>query len=150
MSTRWILTWEAAEAVWPNFVVFYERFKEHPSFGPGSVEDSVASSSSVPEMEIDLEPSSTGNTPTPASEITVCDISTSEEEEDGDGVEILQPPQSQQKQSVKKGGSTGEEMDEEEIMAPPLKKKKGTDILTARKAKKKSILYKQAVSSNIC
>ena len=142
---------EAAEAAWPNFVVFYERFKEHPSFGQGSVKDSVASSSSVLEVEIDLEPSSPGNTTTPASEITVCDISTSEEEEgDGDGVEILQPPQSKQKQSVKKGGSTGEEMGEEEIMAPPLKKKKGTEILTARKAKKrKSILYKQAVSGNI-
>ena len=32
---------EAAQAAWPNFKVFYETFKDHPSLGPGSVEDST-------------------------------------------------------------------------------------------------------------
>ena len=32
---------EAAQAAWPNFKVFYETFKDHPSLGPGSVEDSI-------------------------------------------------------------------------------------------------------------
>ena len=32
---------EAAEAAWPNFKTFFERFKDHPALGPGSVEDSA-------------------------------------------------------------------------------------------------------------
>ena len=32
----------AAEITWPNFKIFYETFKDHPSLGPGSVEDSTA------------------------------------------------------------------------------------------------------------
>ena len=30
---------EAASLVWPNFNVFYTRFKHHPSLGPGSADD---------------------------------------------------------------------------------------------------------------
>lgn len=31
---------EKAKLSWPNFDIFYERFKDHPSLGPGSVEES--------------------------------------------------------------------------------------------------------------
>ena len=36
------LNMEVAEAAWPNFKTFFERFKNHPTLGPGSVEDSAA------------------------------------------------------------------------------------------------------------
>ena len=35
---------EAAQAAWPNFKVLYDTFKDHPSLGPGSVEDSTTPS----------------------------------------------------------------------------------------------------------
>ena len=34
---------EAAEICWPNFKTFHARFKNHPSLGPGAVEDSFDS-----------------------------------------------------------------------------------------------------------
>ena len=30
---------EAAKLAWPNFATFFARFKDHPSLGPGSVDD---------------------------------------------------------------------------------------------------------------
>lgn len=35
------LDMDAAERAWPNFKTFLENFKDHPSLGPGSVEDSA-------------------------------------------------------------------------------------------------------------
>ena len=34
-------------AAWPNFKTFFERFKDHPALGPGSVEDSAVTPSSI-------------------------------------------------------------------------------------------------------
>lgn len=36
------LEMEAAQGAWPNFKTFYVHFKDHPSLGPGSVEDSLS------------------------------------------------------------------------------------------------------------
>ena len=44
---------EAAETAWHNFSTFYRRFKDHPSMGPGAVEDSaVAPGPSVAREEV--------------------------------------------------------------------------------------------------
>ena len=48
---------EAAEAAWPNFKVFYDTFKGHPSLGPGSVEDSTTLSLHTEAKEGDLQES---------------------------------------------------------------------------------------------
>ena len=49
------LDMEAAEGAWPNFKTFYIHFKDHPSLGPGSVEDSL--SAPVADAEVDKKPS---------------------------------------------------------------------------------------------
>ena len=51
------LDMEAAEGAWPNFKTFYIHFKDHPSLGPGSVEDSL--SAPVADAEVDKKPSIT-------------------------------------------------------------------------------------------
>ena len=33
-------------SAWPNFKSFYHRFKDHPSLGPGSLEDTITPAAS--------------------------------------------------------------------------------------------------------
>ena len=47
---------EAAEAAWPNFGIFHEKFKDHPSLGPGVVEDTA-------ELPVTTPPASTSAQP---------------------------------------------------------------------------------------
>ena len=54
---------EAAEAAWPNFKTFFERFKDHPALGPGSVEDSAMPQSSTVAREEVVEPEREADTP---------------------------------------------------------------------------------------
>ena len=56
---------EAAVAAWPNFKTFFERFKDHPALGPGSVEDSAVTPSSIVAAEEVVEQE--GETHTPSS-----------------------------------------------------------------------------------
>ena len=46
---------EAAEAARPNFKTFFEQFKDHPALGPGSVEDSAVTPSSIVAAEVVVE-----------------------------------------------------------------------------------------------
>ena len=43
---------EAAQLAWPNFSTFFARFKDHPSLGPGSVEDAAITPGPVIREEI--------------------------------------------------------------------------------------------------
>ena len=101
---------EAAVAAWPNFKTFFERFKDHPALGPGSVEDSAVTPSSIVAAEEVVEQE--GETQTPSS--SRC-------------------PSRQSNRSV--GGDTDSEEDED-ILIPP-KKSKDETPLVARVGKKK-------------
>ena len=101
---------EVAEAAWPNFKTFFERFKDHPALGHGSVEDSAVTPSSIVAAEEVVEQE--GETHTPSS--SRC-------------------PSRQSIRSV--GGDTvSEEHDEIQI---PAKKSKEKTPLAARVGKKK-------------
>ena len=54
---------EAAEAAWPNFKTFFERFKVHPALGPGSVEDSAMTPSTTVAREEVVEMEKAVDTP---------------------------------------------------------------------------------------
>ena len=79
---------EAAEATWPNFKTFFERFKDHPALGLGSVEDSAMPQSStatreeVVELERETDTPSGSRCPSRQSIRSVGGDSDSEEEED--------------------------------------------------------------------
>ena len=77
---------EAAEAHWPNFKTFYERFKDHPALGPGSVDDTavtpIATREKVVELEGDVSTPSSSRCPSRQSNKSIGADSDSEEEED--------------------------------------------------------------------
>lgn len=52
---------EAAKLAWPNFSTFFARFKDHPSLGPGSVEDAAI----TPVIREEIVPSDSGSTEIP-------------------------------------------------------------------------------------
>ena len=58
------LDMEVAEAAWPNFKTFFERFKDHPALGPGSVEDLAVTPSSIVAAEVVMEQEGETHTPT--------------------------------------------------------------------------------------
>lgn len=107
---------EAAEVAWPNFRVFYETFRGHPSLGPGSVEDSTTISS-----------------PTASKEGNTCESE-------------VEPPSEETCLSSARDSpinlESGEEEDEEDeddksdSVTPPPKKKPAKEALTARVTKK--------------
>ena len=99
---------EAAEAAWPNFKTFFERFKDHPALGPGSVEDSAVIPSSIVPAEDVMEQE--GETHTPSS--SRC-------------------PSRQSNRGV--GGDTDSEEDDEILI--PAKKSKEEKPLVARVGK---------------
>ena len=89
---------EAAERAWPNFRTFYLRFKDHPSIGPGSVEDSaVGPSASVAREEVvATEQESATNTPdTSRSPSRLASIASNESESEED--EVAGPPKKTKK-----------------------------------------------------
>ena len=103
---------EAAESSWPNFKTFHERFKDHPSLGPGAVDDSVTPTPST------IARSVAGDEP----EVTGTATSTPD---------VSRPPS----RSVVDSDS---EEDEDDIPLPPSKKKKGDETPTvARVGQKK-------------
>ena len=57
------LDMEAAEAYWLNFKMFYERFKDHPALGPGSMDDTAVTSTAIREEVVEQE----GDASTPSS-----------------------------------------------------------------------------------
>ena len=79
---------EAAEATWPNFKTFFERFKDHLALGLGSVEDSAMPQSStvtreeVVELERETDTPSGSRCPSRLSIRSVGGDSDSKEEED--------------------------------------------------------------------
>ena len=89
---------EAAERAWPNFRTFYLRFKDHPSMGPGSVEDSaVGPSASVAREEVvATEQESATNTPdTSRSPSRLASVASDESESEED--EVAGPPKKKTK-----------------------------------------------------
>ena len=104
---------EAAKTSWPNFKTFYQRFKDHPALGPGSVEDTAATPS-----------------PTVAREEVV-----EQEGELGDTPSSSRCPSRQSNKSI--GGDTDSEEDDDEIPVPAKKPKEGETPLVARVGKKK-------------
>ena len=107
---------EAAERAWPNFRTFYLRFKDHPSMGSGSVEDSaVGPSASVAREEVvATEQESATNTPdTSRSPSRLASVASDESESEED--EVAGPPKKKTKKvetplsrvGKKKGGGTG-------------------------------------------
>ena len=99
---------EAAEICWPNFKTFYARFKDHPSLGPGAVEDSL--------------------TPSPSTSVASRNV-VGDEPEDADTPEVSRPPST----SVADSGSE----EDDELPVPPSKKKKVDDTPVARVGRKK-------------
>lgn len=108
---------EAAEMAWPNFSTFYNRFKDHPSLGPGSVEDSaVVPTSHVAREEVAAtEQESATNTPEGPSRLASGSESEAAEEEEEEE-EVTAPPQKKKKKKEetpvsrigrKKGKGTG-------------------------------------------
>ena len=53
------LDFEAAQTAWPNFKIFYETFKDHPSLGPGPVEDSSNFVLDPDQVSTEAEPTNT-------------------------------------------------------------------------------------------
>ena len=101
---------EAAEICWPNFKTLYARFKDHPSLGPGAVEDSL--------------------TPSPSTGVASKNV-VGDEPEDADIPEVSRPPSTSVADSVS-------EEDEDDLPVPPSKKKKkGYDTPVARVGRKK-------------
>ena len=94
---------KAAGICWPNFKTFYVHFKDHPSLGPGAVEDSL--------------------TPSPSTSVASRNV-VGDEPEDADTPEVTRPPST----SVADSGS---EEDEDDLPVLP-SKKKGDDTPVAR------------------
>ena len=104
---------EAAELAWPNFKTFFTRFKDHPSLGPGAVDDSAATVPSV------------------ATEVVVPN-----EEEDEEGA--TRCPSRASNRSTTVGGSDDDDDEEDDEVTNPPKKSKGEETsLVARIGKKK-------------
>ena len=100
---------EAAERCWPNFKTFYARFKDHPSSGPGAVEDSL--------------------TPSPSTNVGSRNV-VGDEPEDADTPEHSRPLS----RSVADSDSEG---DEDDVLVTCSKKKNGDDTPVARVGRKK-------------
>ena len=94
---------EAAEAAWPNFKTFYSNFKDHPSLGPGTVEDSAAPPA-VDEVELEnvVEPFSPNDSVECQSKASTAHDDSGEEqvEEEEDVVEYTPPPSKKTKEAA--------------------------------------------------
>lgn len=79
---------DAAIVCWPNFKTFFERFKEHPALGPGSVDDStisIATASATALQEVvELDSGSSSRCQSGLSE-SLLDVSSASEDDDYSG-----------------------------------------------------------------
>ena len=114
---------EAAELAWLNFKTFYSRFKDHPTLGPGSVDDSTV---------------------TPGPSVAREEVVASAVEQEDDGDEEYTPrtsrcPSRTSNRSTGAGGSDEDDDDDvdEEIANPPKRAKEGETCLVARVGKRK-------------
>ena len=104
---------EAAEDAWPNFKTFFERFKDNPALGPGSVEDSAMPQSSTIAREEVAEPERVNDTPSGSrcpSRHSIRSVSgDSDSEEEGDEIPIPTKKAKEEETRVgkKKGKQTG-------------------------------------------
>ena len=131
---------EAAKSAWPNFATFFNRFKDHPSLGPGSVDDSAVTP--IPEEAIETTVVSLNedcdNCSTPAGPssrcpsrasnlstgtIDACDEDITFEDDDGDDDDNSDEPPAAKKK--KKG-----EPSTPSIAIPRVGKKKGMSSKT--------------------
>ena len=108
------------EAAWPNFKVFHLNFKDHPSLGPGAVED--IAELVVPATSIKVEHASSDESSCSRSDET-CSRSDEthsrsdessrstprpecDSEEDDDEVEIVSPPAEKKKLDARTNGKS--------------------------------------------
>ena len=116
---------DAAKAAWPNFRTFFDRFKDHPALGPGSVDDSTVAPPSVVAAEVEVaenESVTPGDSSRSHSRMSNRSLEDSEDTEEG--IEAQQDIPFDEKQG-------------DETTEPDAKKVKSQDQQVARVGKRK-------------